>query len=199
MAVAIFAAATLRVCASGRCRGLGAGRRRALTIHEPRASIGRRRGGARQGPPPCFRPAALARRRCGVCPEGIRASDGICTLQCGSYLSFPSSFPSRGGFLLNAWPGAPFARVCWLQASPSSRQPRLGPRCSHVGSGQAVSRLVLPEVSPGCVGLQKRDTPTPPHLHPHPHRHCLTLMLFVAVLSRGGVPALYRGAFTRTS
>lgn len=78
MAVAIFAAATLGVCASGRCRGLGAGRRRALTIHEPRAPIGRGRGGARQGPPPRFRPAAVARRRCGASPEGIRVGDGAC-------------------------------------------------------------------------------------------------------------------------
>lgn len=111
MAVAIFAAATLGVCASGRCRGLGAGRGRALTIHEPRAAIGRRRGGARQDPPSCFRSAAVARRRCGVCPEGIRVSDGVCSLQCGSYFSCSSRAPGGGGSLLSAWRGTPPARV----------------------------------------------------------------------------------------
>lgn len=116
MAVAIFAAATLGVCASGRCRGLGAGRRRALTIHEPRAPIGREGGGATQEPPLCFRPAAVARRRCGACPGGVRVSgelraSSLCAM-------WPSRVPSPVGD-----PACTFARVLAPSQPCDTRRP----------------------------------------------------------------------------
>lgn len=138
MAVAIFAAATLGVCASGRYRGLGAGRRRALTIHEPRAPIGRKGGGARQGPPLCFRPAVVARRRCGACPEGMRGGDGLgpqfamwalCRL-------WPSRIPGPGG--------TPRARVL-APSLPALFRPGVWP-------GQ--------EATPAARGASRKETPS---------------------------------------